>query len=95
MTDALELELAGRLGEIRSGYEIVPFMTGMLPVGELRWKPLPDEMLAILVNSGDYQPVLAGDPPTWFDITAPQGELTLVIYRALADEQFYALAPAG
>lgn len=94
MTDALERELSERLRGIRSGHDVAPFMAAMHPVDGLGWRPLPDDMLRILVDADDYRPVVPGGDPTWFDLSGPDSAFTLVIYRASIDEQFYVLAPA-
>lgn len=93
LIDSVDLELRHQLEVVRRGYDVVPFMAELKPVAGMLWKPIPDEMFAYLVRSDDYRPVLAGAAPTWFEVVADQGVLTLIIYRARADELFYVLAP--
>ncbi|MCM2300705.1 MAG: hypothetical protein NDI74_14945 [Sphingomonas sp.] len=92
--DAIEVELDSVLAAVRSSHDIVPFMARLEPIGDMVWKPLPDEMLAILVGSADYRPVTAGGRPTWFDIATEDDHVSLVVYRTKVDEEVYVLAPA-
>jgi hypothetical protein len=72
----------------------LPFLTGMHVAGEMAFRPLPDDMLALILGSTDYRPVIAGADPTWFSVFGPDGHAEIIIYRATRDEQFYVVAPA-
>jgi hypothetical protein len=50
-------------------------------------------MLEQLVQSPDYQNIEPGTGPVWFQIAAGDEGAELVIYRAIADGNFYVLAP--
>jgi hypothetical protein len=91
--DAVKRELESAYAELRRRDEIVPFLTKWHTVDELRLLPLPDEMLEQLVQSPDYQNIEPGTGPVWFQIAAGDEGAELVIYRAIADGNFYVLAP--
>lgn len=91
--DAVNVELNRALKGLGSGHDALPFMTKMSPPSEMKFVLLPDAMLALLVRSGDYRPIAPGEPPSWFNISSADDSVTLILYRALSDEQFYVLAP--
>lgn len=98
MTEAQEpvviAELTGVLSRLVARHDVLPFLTGMHVAGEMAFRPLPDDMLALIVGSGDYQPVMAGADPTWLSVFGPDGHAEIIVYRARRDEQFYVVAPA-
>lgn len=97
MTEALNpvvsAELAKALSNLVDTHDVLPFMTTLHTAVEMMFRPLPDEMLALVVESEDYRPVIAGADPTWLAISGPEGHAEIIVYRALCDEQFYVVAP--
>lgn len=91
--DPVGAELDKAQKAMGSGHDALPFMTKMCPPSEMKFAPLPEAMLALLVTSGDYKPIAPGEPPSWFNISSADDSVTLILYRALSDEQFYVLAP--
>ncbi len=92
-SDAVSVELDRVQKAMGLGHDALLFMTRMYQPKEMSFAPLPEAMLALLVGSGDYKPIALGEPPTWFDISSVEGSVTLILYRAISDEQFYVLAP--
>lgn len=89
----IETELAEKLQAHRTGHDIVPFFNRWLPSSEVEFRPLPDEMLAILLNAPDFKPVCPGEEPTTLQIVTDDAEAEIVVYRAVADIVYYVLAP--
>lgn len=77
VTHALEpivtAELAVILSRLVDTYNVLPFMTNIHSAKEMIFSPLPDEMLALVVESEDYKPVIAGADPTWLAISGQTG----------------------
>ena len=57
-------ELDGVLADLVIRHDVLPFMMDMHAAAEMKFKPIPDPMLALIVASPDYQPVVAGADPT-------------------------------
>lgn len=97
MTEALEpvviAELTAVLSKLIARHDVLPFLTGMHVASEMVFRPLPDDMLALIVGSGDYQPVMAGADPTWLSVFGPDGHAEMIVYRAKRDEEFYVVTP--
>ena len=91
--DAVSVELCRVLKAMGSRHDALPFMTRMYQPREMNFVVLPEAMLALFVRSGDYKPIAPGEPPSWFEISSVDDSVTLILYRALDDEQFYVLAP--
>ncbi|OJW61550.1 MAG: hypothetical protein BGO57_12670 [Sphingomonadales bacterium 63-6] len=87
-------ELARELAVIRSGHDILPFMTNWIPTSEAEFRMLPEDMLAIIRSSPDYRELVPGAPPARLQFSAGDEGAELVIYRALADRRHYMLAPS-
>lgn len=66
--------------------------------GEMKFRPLPDDMLALIVGSTNYRPVMAGADPTCLSsgrmAFGPDGHAEIIVYRTARDEQFYVVASA-
>ena len=87
-------ELAGVFSELAAGHDILPSLAGMHSAATMAFRPLPDDMLALIVGSGDYLPIGAGVPPTWLSISSPDEHVEIIVYRARSDEQFYVVTPS-
>ena len=91
----LERELADILSHISAGHDIVPFMQQLLPVSDVRFAIVPDDLMFLLAESADFQMLCAGAPPTWFQISDDADQAAeLIIYCARADGRRYVIAPA-
>jgi hypothetical protein len=89
----LDVELADALRPIRARQDIVPFLGRWLSVSEAEFRLLPDDMLAILSRSPDFSHLVPGNDPTALQLETDGANAEIVVYRALADCQYYVLAP--
>lgn len=91
MTDAKEL--AGITDRLRSGHDILPFMTGLYPAAVMQLQPLPREMEELLEKTPDYLSPRPGDEPTWLQLFSGNDAAELVLYRARVSGALYVAAP--
>jgi hypothetical protein len=87
-------ELAGIMARLRSGHDVVPFLTQHYPVADMQLRPMPGEMQALLEAAPDYQPVDRGKGPVWIQIASGNDAAELVVYRTSASGSLYVVAPA-
>jgi len=90
----LDTELDARLSELARNHDVAPFMAAWFSMAEMQFRPLPEEMLEILAQSGDYRDLGPGVSPTWLQIASGDEALELILYRADANGLLYVLAPA-
>ena len=90
---AVVAELTRVFSDLAAGHDVLPSLNGMHSAATMAFSALPDDMLGLIIDSGDYQPIGAGAPPTWLAISSPVGHIEMILYRARADEQFYVVAP--
>jgi hypothetical protein len=74
----IEDELAQVQKVLRSQYDVVPSMSRLIPTTEIRLARMPQDMVAVLESSPDYQPVLAG-APVWLQIASGNEEIELIV----------------
>lgn len=91
MTDAKEL--AGVTDRLRSGHDMLPFMTRLYPAALMRLQPLPREMQELLEESPDYRSPGPGDGPVWLQLASGNDAAELVVYRSRSSGTLYVVAP--
>jgi len=91
MTDAKEL--AGITDRLRSGYDMLPFMTGLYPAGVMQFQPLPCEMQGLLEATPDYRPPSPGEGPVWLQLSSGNDSAELVLYKTRVSGALYVVAP--
>ena len=74
-------ELTGIMARLRSGHDVLPFMTSHYPVADMQPSPMPDDMQALLEAAPDYQVVDPGRGPVWLQIASGNDAAELVVYR--------------
>lgn len=89
----IDTELADKLQALRTGHDIVPFFNRWLPSSEVEFRPLPDDMLAILLNSLDFSSVSPGNEPTTLQLVTDDAEAEIIVYRSVANSLYYILVP--
>lgn len=77
-------ELTGIMARLRSGHDVLPFMTSHYPVADMQPRPMPDDMQALLEAAPDYQAVDPGRGPVWLQIASGNDAAELVLYRTRA-----------
>jgi len=87
-------ELGGLMARLRSGHDVLPFMTSHYPVADMQLRPMPDDMQALLEAAPDYQTVDPGRGPVWLQIASDNDAAELVVYRTRASGNLYVVAPA-
>lgn len=87
-------ELAGIMARLRSGHDVLPFMTSHYPVADMQPRPMPDDMQVLLEAAPDYQAVDSGRGPVWLQIASDNDAAELVVYRTRASGNLYVMAPA-
>lgn len=88
----IDREFSAELARIRLGEDVVPFLDQILTVSEVEFRPLPDEMRAIIQSSNDFVSIVPGSPSTWLHIEGDGANIALVIYRA-GDGSYRVLGP--
>ena len=91
--DDLANELEAVAAKLRGQHDIIPFLEELLPVKDVRFRRLPEEMHSILASSKDYQSVLAGQGPVWLQLETSDRSAELIVYRARTENALYVLAP--
>ncbi len=95
MKDPLSAELTTVLHRLRRQHEVLPFLSQMLPVSEVRLALMPASMLEQLRTSPDFTSICPSEP-VWLSIAGPDDlAAELVIYRAEANGYYYVVAPQG
>lgn len=93
MSDPLTAELGTVLATLRRQHDILPFLEQMLPSGDVRLAPLPEEMFGLLAASPDFTSIRPGEP-VWLSLAAPpDAAAEVVVYRAEANGRHYIVAP--
>lgn len=87
-------ELTDIMARLRSGHDVLPFMTSHYPVADMQPRPMPDDMQALLEAAPDYQAVDPGRGPVWLQIASGNDAAELVVYRTRASGNLYVVAPA-
>ena len=64
----IDREISTELARIRVREEVIPFLGEMLTVAEVEFRPLPDEMRAIIQSSPDFVSIVPGAGSTWLNI---------------------------
>jgi hypothetical protein len=90
VTTPIQQEIAAELQRITAREEFIPFLGQLLPVSEVQFSPLPDEMWRIIENSPDYVSIAPGRQSTWLNLETDDDHAVLVIYRA-GDGSFHVL----
>jgi hypothetical protein len=88
-----EDELPKIAAQLREGHDVLPFMTSLHAAHSLSFRPLPDEMRAVLEGSADYQAPAPGTGPVWLQIAGEDEGAELIVYRSLGDGRLYVMAP--
>ncbi|MEG3166442.1 hypothetical protein U1701_17820 [Sphingomonas sp. PB2P19] len=86
-------ELTSVMARLRSGHDVLPFMTSHYPVADMQPRPMPDDMQALLEAAPDYQAVHPGLGPVWLQIASGNDAAELVVYRTRASGNLYVMAP--
>ena len=93
--DDSQAELDEILGRLRKQHDVVPFLETWHSPSEMELRLFDSGMLAILQASPDWLPPAVGDGPVWLQLEADDRHGQLVIYRATADHNIYALTPSS
>lgn len=91
MSDYDELTLI--FNRLSREHDMLPFMTGLHPVGTLGFRPLPHEMRVLLEATPDYQSPAPGQGPVWLMIASADDSAELVVYRTRDTCTLYVIAP--
>ena len=90
-----EEELAPALADLERVHDVLPFLDRQLPIGEVAWKRMPDDMVDLLATSPDFRPPEAGGRPVWLQLEGEGGGNGVVIVaRPRADGELWVVAPA-
>ena len=92
MDNDQESWLKSLLATVRRRHELVPFMQEMHPAQAMEFKPLPDEMLAQLRSSPDFEEPEIG-APVLLMLEADHASGGLMIVRVPGSETVFVLAP--
>lgn len=88
-----DAELAVIIDRLRSGYDMLPFMTALYPAGGMRLRPMPAEMRALLEAAPDYRPLDPGGGPVWIQIASDNDAAELVVCRSRGTGALYVVVP--
>ena len=91
----IRIELQHVLDTVRRREQTIPLLAARYPVGEIEFRPLPAELLDIISASPEYVEIVPGEGPTWIKFIVDGAVFELVVYRTLADDQFYILGPVA
>ena len=88
-----DTELAAIIDRLRSGHDMLPFMTGLYPAGGMQLRPVPAEMQALLEAAPDYRPLAPGQGPVWLQIASDNDAAELVVCRSRDTGALYVMVP--
>lgn len=86
-------ELAVVMDDLRSGHDMLPFLTGLHPASGMKLHPVPADMLDVLEASPDYRSPDTGEGPVWLQIATTDDAAELVVYRSRDTGTLYVVAP--
>jgi hypothetical protein len=90
-----EEELEPVLADLRRRHDTLPFLDRQISASEAVFRPLPDDMVDLLVASSDFSPPERGSTPVWTRIVSEGGRVVeLVLARPAADGELWVIAPA-
>ena len=86
-------ELTVIMDDLRSGHDMLPFLTGLHPASQMQLRPVPADMQALLEASPDYRSPGPGEGPLWLQIASADDAAELVVYRSRGAGTLYVVAP--
>lgn len=88
-----DAELTALIDRLRSGHDMLPFLTGLHPASGMELHPVPADMLGVLEASPDYRSPDPGEGPVWLQIATTDDAAELVVYRSRGTGTLYVVAP--
>jgi hypothetical protein len=88
-----DAELTALIERLRSGHDMLPFLTGLHPASQMQLRPVPSDMQALLKASPDYRSPGPGEGPVWLQIASVDDAAELVVYRSQGTGTLYVVAP--